>query len=334
MKFSKKNGVGMAARRIASLVLVLAMVATASLTLSACGEQSAAGLSDSVRIGTLVGPTGMGLIDLKDDEKIDMQLYQSPTDVVQKLIAGELDMACVPSNMGALLDTKTNGNIYILANVVNGGLFIVENGNAVKSISDLKGKTVVASGKGGTPEYVFKALLENAGLDVEKDVDVQWLEDHAAVAQKVASTEGAIGMLPDPMASNLRINNDAVSVALNLDNEWNDMTGKRLPMGIIVARKDFVDARADDVAYLIEMSTKSVENVQTESDEVINKIVEAGIIADPAVCKAVIDDDLLVFLSPDETKDILTPFYNTLFKMDPTAVGGKVPGDEIYYGIE
>ncbi|MBQ0040941.1 MAG: ABC transporter substrate-binding protein [Clostridiales bacterium] len=314
-------------KKAVAIVLALGMM----LAMTACGGKD---LSDQVRIGALVGPTGMGLINLQDDEKISMEIFQSPTDVVQKLVAGELDMACVPSNMGALLDAKTNGGVRILADIVNGGLFIVENGQTVQSLADLNGKTVVASGKGGTPEYVLAALLADAGLEINKDVKVQWLEDHAAVSQKVMATEGTIGLLPEPMKSTIISKNPAIRAAIDLDAAWNEMTGERLPMGIVIARKDFVDERTEDVDYLLEMVMDSVTAVQTKSDDVVNKIVEAGIIPDPDICKAVIDDDLLVFLSAEETKDILTPFYNTLFKMDPTAVGGKVPGDEIYYGIK
>lgn len=314
-------------KKAVALVLAVGMM----LAMTACGDKE---LSDQVRIGTLVGPTGMGLINLQDEENIDMQIYQSPTDVVQKLIAGELDVACVPSNMGALLNAKTNGGVRILSDVVNGGLFIVENGKAVKSLADLEGKTVIASGKGGTPEYVLAALLANAGLDMNKDVKVQWLEDHAAVSQKVMTTEGSVGLLPEPMKSTIISKNPAIRAAIDLDAAWNEMTGERLPMGIVIARKDFVEERSEDVDYLLEMVMDSVTAVQTKSDEVVNKIVEAGIIPDSDICKSVIDNDLLVCLSGEDTKAILTPFYETLFKMDPAAVGGKVPGDEIYYGIE
>ena len=136
------------------------------------------------------------------------------------------------------------------------------------------------------------------------------------------------------MKSTIISKNPAISAAIDLDAAWNEMTGERLPMGIVIARTDFVDERAEDVDYLLEMIMDSVTAVQTKSDDVVNKIVEAGIIPDPDICRSVIDNDLLVCLSGEETKAILTPFYETLFKMDPAAVGGKVPGDEIYYGIK
>ena len=40
-----------------------------------------------------------------------------------------------------------------------GILYIVENGDTVNSVADLKGKTIYASGKGATPEYALRYVL-------------------------------------------------------------------------------------------------------------------------------------------------------------------------------
>lgn len=305
-------------------VLILSMV----FYMASCGNKE---LSDKVRVGALVGPTGMGLIELVDEDKIEMNFYQSPTDAVQKLISGDIDVACLPSNMGALLNAKTEGNIRILSNIVNGGLYVIENGGEIKTAGDLSGRTIIASGKGGTPEYVLQAVLENAGLDINSDVRVEWLEDHAAVAQKVAATKGAVGLLPQPMVASVTAANPAVRTAINMRDEWKLMTGQDLPMGVIVARKDLVESRPDDVNMLLDMVMDSITEVQHESEEVVQKIVDAGIIGAVEICKAAIDDNMLVCYSTEDTRDILTAFYNKLYKMNPVAVGGSLPDDSIYF---
>lgn len=309
--------------------IVLAMLMTLSLT--GCGNKE---LSDNIKIGTLVGPTGMGLIDLKDNENIDLELYQNPTDAVQKLLSGDIDVACVPSNLGGVLYNKTKGNIQILTTVVNGVLYVVENGDSVKTISDLKGLTIYGSGKGGTPEYVLSALLENAGLKVGTDVNVEWLDSHATVAQKVASTPGAIGLLPEPQVSSLTMKNNKIKVALDMNKLWKDMTDQELPMGILVAKKEFVESRTEDVDMLLGLVMDSITDVQTASDEVVQKIVDAGIVPMADVCKEVIDNCALVCYSGEETKAAIGELYNILFKADPTSIGGKLPGDDIYYGLQ
>lgn len=311
-----------------SKILVVLFTLAMCISMTGCGEKD---LSGSIKIGTLVGPTGMGLIQLQDDENISLELYQNPTDAVQKLISGDIDVACVPSNLGGVLYNKTQGNVQILTTVVNGVLYVVENGDSVKSIEDLRGQTIYGSGKGGTPEYVLSALLENAGLEVGTDVQVEWLDSHATVAQKVASTEGAIGLLPEPQVSAVEAQSDKIVTALDMNALWKEMTGQELPMGILVAKKDFVESRTEDVNLLLSLTKASIEAVQEQSDEVVQKIVDAGIVPAAGLCKQVIDKCALVCYSSDETKAAIGALYEVLFKADPTSIGGALPGDDIYY---
>lgn len=313
-------------KKILALLLSIAMI----FAFASCGSNE---LSQQMRVGTLVGPTGMGLIDSQDNENIDLQLYQSPTDVTQKLLSGDLDVACVPSNLGAVLYNKTKGNVQILTNIVNGVLYIVENGESVKSVKDLAGKTIYASGKGGTPEYVLERLLNEQDLHSGKEVTVQWMDNHADVAQKVASTEGAIGLLPEPQVSAITAKAQTVKVALNLNDEWKTVTGQELPMGILVANKNFIDKNAEDIDKFINLVSASIEDVQSASDEVVQKIVDAKIIPSAEICKAVIPNCSLVCYSAEDTEAILTPFYDELFKLNPASIGGAQPENDIYYNL-
>ena len=313
-------------KKILALLLSIAMI----FAFASCGSNE---LSQQMRVGTLVGPTGMGLIDLQDNENIDLQLYQAPTDVTQKLLSGDLDVACVPSNLGAVLYNKTKGNVQILTNIVNGVLYVVENGESVKSVKDLAGKTIYASGKGGTPEYVLERLLNEQDLHSGKEVTVQWMDNHADVAQKVASTEGAIGLLPEPQVSAIGAKAQTVKVALNLNDEWKTVTGQELPMGILVAKKDFTDKNAEDIDKFINLVSASIEDVQSASDEVVQKIVDAKIIPSAEICKAVIPNCSLVCYSAEDTEAILSPLYDELFKLNPASIGGAQPEDDIYYNL-
>lgn len=315
------------------MVLVMTLVICVMPLLSACGES--AELSDKIKIGSLNGPTGMGLIDLQDNESVELTTYQAPDEIVQKLISGDVDVACLPSNMGAVLNAKTKGNVKVLTTIVNGVLYIVENkGNAeaaVTDVSGLKGKTIFASGKGGTPEYVLQALLKNEGLEIGKDVKVEWLDAHADVAQKLLQTEGSLALLPEPFVSTILSKSPKTEIAIDMNEAWKNMSGSELPMGILIAKKDFVENRAADVDALLELVSASIEDVKGASDEVAAKITEAGFIGDAELCKAVIPRLSLTCLSSEDNKAVLTSFYEELFKMNPAAVGGAMPEEVLFY---
>lgn len=79
-----------------------------------------------------------------------------------------------------------------------GVLYLVENGDSIQSVEDLKGKTIYASGKGATPEYALTSVLEANGLDPEKDVTIEYKSEHAEVVAALAEDQTAVGLLPQP----------------------------------------------------------------------------------------------------------------------------------------
>ena len=109
--------------------------------------------------GSLKGPTAMGMVKMmsddsqKDQPTFDFNIYASADEITPKLVQGELDIAAVPANLASVLYNNTEGQVQVLAINTLGVLYIVENGDTVQSVEDLRGKTIYASGKGNTPEY-------------------------------------------------------------------------------------------------------------------------------------------------------------------------------------
>ena len=322
-------------------MLALLLAALMVLSLAACSgnggeaepeeEPVNTELSDTLRVAALNGPTGMATVDLIGVDKIELTRFQAPDEAVQKFISGEVDIAAVPSNLAPVLYNKTDGNVVVLTTVCSGMLYLMENGNEVTSLADLKGKTIIGSGKGGTPEYVLILLLEKAGLKVGEDVKIEWLDAHADVAQALMQNPGAVALLPEPFVSNVTSKNEAINIAVDLNEEWKNAFGGSLPMGVIIAKKDFVESRPEDVAAFLVMLGGSVDDVNTCSDDVAARIVEAGFLADPEIAKSAIPRCNITCMDPAENKATLEPFYATLFEAAPQAVGGALPGEDFYY---
>ncbi len=322
-------------KRILAILLSLALILAFG---AACGNQAEKStVSEIVDIAALNGPTGMGMAKLMDmTDKYSVTTYQAPTDITPKLISGEVDVAALPSNMAAVLYNKTQGEIVAISPIVLGVLYVLGNDVELNGISDLKGKTIYASGQGGTPEYVLQKVLETAGLDPEKDVTVKWLANHADVNQKLLSEEGTIAMLPEPFVSTaLAAGNDEVTQIFDLNAEWQNATGQELPMGVLVARKDFVTERQADLETLLADYEDSVKFVREGTDEAAALIVEKGFIAKEEIAKSAIEKcKIVLFTGANSSKgiDILKTFNETLYEMEPASVGGTLPDDELYYG--
>jgi len=103
----------------------------------------------TVNVAAMKGPTGIGMAQLsslaeegKTEYNYSIIYAGSPDEVTGGLISGELDIAAVPVNLGAVLFNKTEGQILTAAVNTLGVLYVVENGNSVQSIADLAGRKI------------------------------------------------------------------------------------------------------------------------------------------------------------------------------------------------
>lgn len=143
-----------------------------------CAAPAPAPEKTEVRLGLLKGPTGIGGAYLLERNAVGEansaythSLFASPTDITAKIISQELDLAAVPSNLAATLYAKTNGGVKVVAVNTLGTLYLLENGDTVHSPEDLRGRTVLLSGQGATPEYALDYILDAYGLKNEVKVE-------------------------------------------------------------------------------------------------------------------------------------------------------------------
>ncbi|MBQ4649095.1 MAG: ABC transporter substrate-binding protein [Firmicutes bacterium] len=294
-------------------------------------------VTEVVKVAALNGPTGMAMVKLMDQtDKYEVSTFQAPTDVTGKIISGEVDVAAVPSNLAAVLYNKTEGKVVAVSPIAMGVLHILGNNAGVSEVAELAGKTIVASGQGGTPEYVLQKVLEHAGLTIYEDVQIEWLANHAEVNTKLQTQAGTIAMIPEPFVSTaLSTGNAAVSEVFDMNSLWEEATGQGLPMGVLVAQKAFVEEREADLKVLLNDLADSVAFVNEASDEAAAFVAEKGFIGKPEIAKAAIPNcHIVLYMGEDGSElgaTILKTFNQTLFEMAPASVGGKLPGEDLYY---
>ena len=149
----------------------------------------------------------ISLVKLLDDnengkasQKYDFTMAISPDELTPLFIKGEMDIIAVPTNLASLLYNKLEGNASLLAISATGVLYVVEKGeDNIKSLKDLKGKTVYATGKGATPEMAMRYLLSKEGLSLDEDIDMVWLSEPTEAVAKLNGQEKGIALLPQPL---------------------------------------------------------------------------------------------------------------------------------------
>ena len=303
-------------------------------------EEAAAPLSvtEPLRIAGLKGPTTMGLVNLLSMEQAgtaamdyDLQLYGAADEIVPLLIKGELDMAAIPANLAATLYQKTNGGIQAVAVNTLGVLYVVEQGDTVHSMADLKGRTILSTGKGTTPEYVLRYLLTANGLDPDKDVDIQYYSEATEVTAQMAATQDAIAVLPQPYVTAAGLKDDTLRVALDLTAEWDKVADTQLITGVTVVRKAYAEEHPDVVAAFLADYAQSVNAANTDLDGTAALCEEQGVVAKAAIAKKALPNCNIVCLTGEELKANAAGYLQVLYDADPAAVGGALPGEDFYW---
>ena len=295
----------------------------------------------TVRAAALKGPTAMGLVKLmKDAESGDGQcagsyeftLAGSADEVTPLLIKGDLDVACVPANLAAVLFNRTGGEIVTLAVNTLGVLYIVENGGSVQDIGDLRGRAIVSAGKGSTPEFGLRYLLEQNGLDPDKDVTIDWKSEHSECVAALASGAAAVAMLPQPFVTVAQGKIEGLRVALDLTEEWDALdNGSAMITGVAAARRDFVENHPDAVEDFLLDYAESTGWVTDNVPEAAALIGEYGIV-EAAVAEKALPYCNIVCITGQDMADKLSGYLQVLYEADPDSVGGALPEGDFCYG--
>ena len=293
---------------------------------------------EKIRVITLAGPTGMGMAKLIDDNKnnkteykYDFTVSSAPTQVSPEVIKGNYDIACVPVNLASTLYNKTEGKLKVAAVNTLGVLYMLENGNTINSVSDLKGKTIYATGQGSNPEYVLRYILSKNNIDPDKDVTIEFLSEHAELATKLKLNEVAIGMLPEPQVTSATMGNSPTRIALDLTEEWAKIADYQLIQGCIIVNNEFAEKHPTALKKILDEYKASVDYVNQNIDEASALIEEAGIVPKAAIAKAAIPNCNICFVTGNDMKNSVKQMLTILFEANKSSVGGTLPDEKFYY---
>lgn len=300
-------------------------------------------MGPGVRLAVLSGPTGVGaakLLDNIDNNGAALQgsgyTYAIANDN-SELVAGltgpnpEFDIATVASNVALNLYNKTDGGVKIIAVGTLGVLHILEGGGGtfINSMADLAGRTIYAAGQGANPEYVLRYLLKENGLD---DVEVVFA-DAGEISAKLLSGEIECAMLPVPAATAAIAKGEGkVRQAIDLTEAWDSLrNGSQLIMTAVVARTEFVETYPDRVEAFLTDYEASIDYVNGNIDEAAEIIAALGITPSAGIARQAIPQCHLVFMAGTDMVASISDYYSVLYSIDPAAVGGSLPDDNIYW---
>ncbi|MDE7284140.1 MAG: ABC transporter substrate-binding protein [Lachnospiraceae bacterium] len=293
-----------------------------------------------IRIGSLKGPTSMGLVYLMNrSEKgeavnnYSFTMVAAADELLPKMVSGDLDIVLVPSNVASVLYSKTEGGVSVIDINTLGVLYMVSGDTSIKSMEDLNGRTVYLTGKGTTPDYVLQYLLTENGLTTD-DVILEYKSEATEVAAVLAENPDEVGVLPQPFVTAACIQNEALSIVIDMTAEWTALQGEggsSLVTGVTVARNDFLQENPEAVEEFLKEHKASAAYANDNVEDAAELVAGYGIIEKAPVAMKAMPYCNITYIDGEDMKRALSGYLEVLFEQDSSSIGGSLPGDDFYY---
>ena len=291
---------------------------------------------DMCRVGSLKGPTSMGLVNFMHDEETDddpqysFSMVTAADELVAQFTGDQIDIALLPANVASVLYNKTKGGIQVIDINTLGVLYLVTADTSISSVADLKGKTVYTTGKGQTPEYALNYLLAANDLTTD-DVTVEFKSEATEVVSVLTQDSSAIGVLPQPFATVACQQNESLQMVSDLTAEWDSTGNGTMVTGVTVAKKSFIEANPECIEEFLDEHEDSAEDAREDVEETAELVAAYGIIEKAPVAAKALPKCNITYLDNDAMKTALSGSLQVLYDQNPESVGGELPGDDFYY---
>lgn len=295
-----------------------------------------------VNVGMIMGPPsmGMGWMIHENEEGNTYNDYNFEvggvdyTALASKLNTGDYDIIHCPSNVGAILynnkDLKEEVEVIDISNL--GLLYILTTDDSIKSMDDLKGRTVYSIGEGGPPEYTFGYLLDQEGLS--DDVNFSFRSTPFEVLNLLQDEEHSIALLPQPFVEVAKLLVPDLKVPIDITEEWDNLkleSGAESVTTITIVRKKFLEEHEQAVVEYLNLLKKSVAYSLSHVDEAAEWTDTYETFLNPEVAADAIPYVNMCAITGQEMKEKREGFLKIMYDYNPDAVGGSMPDDDFYY---
>ena len=247
-------------------ILSIISIVIFSVLLVSCGQKDNKITKENIS-ATLICPDGLPAIaisnlisDESNDEEITINCsIEKTTDtLLSELMKGESDLAIVPSNLALQAYKKDLG--YKIAGTIGWGSLYLVSTEEVDSLLDLEGCEIYNTGKGLTPDIVFKDILQNNNVN-ENNITFSYVGAASELAPLVMSGQAKYAVLPEPVLSTVMAKNENIKIICNLNDEWKKVhdVENGYPQSTLLIKEEFYNTIKDSGLY----------------DEIINKFIES-----------------------------------------------------------
>lgn len=314
---------GLSALTVATLGSPSILRAAAPLTLYGPPAAPSAVLAHAVKGGFLrdVAPPAV------------FRAWKTPDEMRAAVASGSMGAVVMPSYAAANLHNRGLG-LGLLNVLTTGLLYVVSKDESLKTVADLKGRTLALPFKNDMPDFVMARLLTKAGLG-QGDVTLEYTASPPEAVQLLLTGRADAALLSEPAATGVIIKAKSMFMtvhrAIDIQTEWQAAAGtSEIPQAGLALTAEVQQA----------LGPAGTDGLQ--------KAIEAALadaLGDPGAASAAAADALgfppeiiaasfptshLSAIPASAARKTLEGFYGVLAQANPAIIGGKLPGDGFY----
>ncbi|MBT9156211.1 MAG: hypothetical protein DDT37_01195 [Firmicutes bacterium] len=251
-------------------------------------------------------------------------------------ITGDMHFAALPTYVAANLYNR-GVNLRLVNVAVWGNLYVVGvEGIPVRSMEDLRGRRIVIPSRGDTPDLVFRFLAAGKGLDLARDLQIDYVPSPMEAAGLLATGRADLAVLSEPAATSAVMSAQQqgrrLARLITLRKIWGEVTGspERIPQAGIVALPAVVDRNDLIQAFSDAYTQAALWATANPSD--MGALAARGIegLQAPAAASALQFSEFRV-VPAREVRAELERYFLTLQQMNPDIIGGRLPDERFYW---
>lgn len=298
----------------------IAVITTVILMIS-CNQGNNSITNEEIN-ATLISPDGLPSIAISklitDNSKIENITLESSIEkttdlLLSELMKGKADLAIVPSNL-ALQAYKKNLGYKVAATIGWGSLYLVST-EEISNISELEGCEVYNTGKGLTPDIVFKNILSKNNVN-EDNINFSYVGAASELAPLLISEQAKYAVVPEPVLSTVMAKNSDIKIILSLNDEWIKVNNVEngYPQSTLLIKEEFYNKIKDTNSYdkLIEAFEESEKWVIDNPQLAAEKCEELGITVNKDVINESIKNSNLRFTTIEDSKKEYEAYFSTI----------------------
>ena len=240
---------------------------------------------------------------------------------------GENAIVLMTAGRAARMYQISSGEYQMLAITNLCGPQLLVKGESPSSWDELRGRTIHANANDPDQIAILRHLLVENGLDPDMNVTIEI--DSSPYYRPEDSQKGDVYLLDPYNAAAAMAEDSELTLFADLGEEWDSLSLGQIVAGCAVARTEFVQAHPEAVETFLSGMEQSAA-AMSDPDTAVNYWSNPN----RDVLLAALPHCGITFVTGQDMKDLAEDYYLSLFQADPDAIGGGLPYDDFYYGVD